>query len=984
MKIIPTERRYEKHIEKELTSLVDDGLQFQSKTHRRDDKWYNKKLCVIESEFIQFLKESQDEGYQKIRKRYGENTNEKIIARLNKEISVSGLIHVLRKGFNDYVGGNFKVLYFQSTSSLNTRYRNEKYLKNRFLIVRQLHYSIKNSNSIDLVIFMNGIPILTIELKNQLTGQSVDDAKKQYKLKRNPKGEPLLEFNRCICHFSADNDQAFMTTKLEGDSTSFLPFNKTLRNSETKSDGYKVDYLWKEILTPTSLLDIIENLVLLTHKSDYVWNNKKRTVEENRRPVLIFPRYHQLDVLRKLKAQVLKDNVGTNYLIQHTTGSGKSLTIGWLAFMLMRLFRNNGQERTFDSIVIITDRKVIDNQLQDTIKSLEKVDGVVKKIDKNSEQLREALSTGKNIIVTTIQKFSFVLQKIKELRGNTFAVIVDEAHSSQGGKSSKYVNQTLSIDNYQDLVNQEIKGTRSRMQARQKHDHISFFGFTGTPKAQTLEIFGTTVNNTSEKIPFHTYTMKQSIGEGFTMDVLKSFTPVNRWFKLKRKVDDVEIPERETKGELIKWVDSNSKTISMKCAQIKEHLLRVTINSVGGRGKGMIVVRSKEDTVKFFNEMNRQLKDEEKIKCVVAFSGKVDYQGDIVDEYSLNKKNGFDYRDIPKGFKNPLFRVLIVCDKFQTGFDEPLLHSMFIDKKLQGLQCVQTLSRLNRKAKGKVNTFILDFVNKVETVRQSFQNFYQTTILSEHTDPNLVYDILNKIRSYNLFTVYEIEEWNNIFNSKNREDSQLHPILNRVLDKWKKLSDEEKELSKKQFSEYCKFYLYISMIYPYDNQELEEYYVFFEYLRKKFPLDESTQIDVSDMVDLESVDLYVKESESIVMEEENFTTEPRKPSDKLHPNDEYSLISEVIKELNELYGSELPQEIQDSSTELIQKIIKDEEFIRVLNSNNTDSNKKIKLSEVYDGLTIRTIDPTSESYELLDNTIVKDRIIQIFISRPTG
>ena len=494
---VPTEKRYEKHIETELNNLIDDGLQFHSKIHKEDDTWYDKNLCVVGDEFMTFLKESQPETYENLSKKYGDSIYQKVLSRLNKEIENKGLIHVLRKGFNDVYGGNIKTVFFQPNSSLNEKYRNEKYLKNRFLLVRQLYYSPNNSNSIDIGIFINGIPILTIELKNQLTGQTVENSDHQYKFDRNPKGEPLLQFQRCICHLSVDNDVVNMTTKLNGEDTFFLPYNKTFNNLETESDGYKVNYLWKEILTPTSLLDIIENFVLFTQETESVWSDEKNKVIEEKKPVLIFPRYHQLDVIRKLKDQVSQDGVGKNYLVQHTTGSGKSFEIGWLSFMLTNLFKNEGEDRVFDSIIIITDRKVLDRQLQDTVKSLEKVQGVVETIDKNSEQLRDSLSKGKNIIITTIQKFSVVVNRIKELEGRSFGVIVDEVHSSQGGKGQKNLQKVLSVNKEEDLdvtddvVSNEILILKKEMDSHQKQDHISFFGFTGTPKPQTLEVFGT-------------------------------------------------------------------------------------------------------------------------------------------------------------------------------------------------------------------------------------------------------------------------------------------------------------------------------------------------------------------------------------------------------------------------------------------------------------------------------------------------------------
>jgi len=985
---VPTEKRFEETIERDLVNLFDDGLKYTSSIHQKTDEWYNKDLCLIGEDFIQFVIDSQQEVYERLKKKYGENTNQTLVNRLSKEIENKGLIHVLRKGFNDVHGGNIKTVYFQPSSSLNENYRKDKYNKNQFKFVRQLHYSPHNNNSIDIVIFINGIPILTVELKNQLTGQTILNSDRQYRFDRNPKGEPLLQFQRCICHFSVDNDKVNMTTKLDGDNTFFLPFNKTLNNLETESEGFKVDYLWKEVLTPTSLLDIIENFVLYTHSSDFIWSDeKKKVIQSKPKPILIFPRYHQLDVIRKLKSQVLFDGVGTNYLIQHTTGSGKSYSIGWLSFMLTNLFKEDGKQRVFDSIIIITDRKVLDKQLQDTVKSLEKVQGVVQQIDKNSEQLRKSLSTGVNIIVTTIQKFSVVVNRMKELNGRTFGVIVDEVHSSQGGKGTKNLNQTLSLNEIEvtdDVINEETLKILNEMKSRQKQNHISFFGFTGTPKPQTVEIFGT-VQPDGKKKPFHTYTMKQSIGEGFTLDVLKSYTPVKRWFKLKGTGNDIELPESRGKKELIKWVDSNPETISRKVDVIIQHLLSTTIKSIEGRGKGMVVVRSIEDSVKYFFEMNKQLRErglENKIKCVVGFSGEVNYNGQKLTEDSLNSDNGFDSKDIPTGFKNPLYRVLIVCNKFQTGFDEPLLHSMFIDKPLSGVQCVQTLSRLNRKTRGKIDTFVLDFVNSVERIQESFQTFYQTTILSEDTDPNLVYDILDKVRNYGLFTPNEIDEWNEIFFTDKRQDSMLQPILNTVLNRWRELSDEDRDISRTQFTNYCKVYGYVSMIHQFDNIELEKHYLFFEYLRKKFPVDGLTRIDVSDLVDLESLNLDIKGKYNISLEEQDTEFYPNKYGEgKVKEEEEFDLLSEIINDINEFYGK-LPEGTEESSKKLIKDILVDDEFQQVINSDNTDSNKRDKIREIYENKNILTLDRSTQLYDFFEKKEFKEKLIRLFISQP--
>jgi type I restriction enzyme R subunit len=495
------------------------------------------------------------------------------------------------------------------------------------------------------------------------------------------------------------------------------------------------------------------------------------------------------------------------------------------------------------------------------------------------------------------------------------------------------------------------------------------------------------VEGTTQKRPFHTYTMKQSIGEGFTLDVLKSFTPVKRWFKLKGKTEeDVELPESRGKKEIIKWVDSNPETISRKVSVIIDHLLNTTIKSIEGRGKGMIVVRSIEDTVKFYVEMNKQLKEKglhNRIKCLVGFSGEIDYNGEKVSETSLNKENGFDGTDIPSGFKNPLYRVLIVCNKFQTGFDEPLLHSMFIDKSLQGVQCVQTLSRLNRKTRGKKDTFVLDFVNKVETIQESFQNFYQTTILSEETDPNLVYDILDRVRNYSLFTPQEVNDWVTIYFLKKRDDSQLQPILTRVLDRWEELEKEKRDLSRSQISNYCKLYGFVSMIHQFDNPELEKHYIFFEYLRKKFPVDGIQGLDVSDLIDLESLNLDIKGKLNISLEEKDTTFDPHSYGEGSGRNEEeFDLLSQILNEINEYYGK-LPEGTEESSKKLFNDIVGDEEFQKVIYSDNTDSNKKDKIQKIYEDKNIKTLDTSTKLYEFFEKREFKEKMIRYFISNPS-
>jgi type I restriction enzyme, R subunit len=984
----PTEKRYEEYIERFLTSNSFGGLKFKSRIHQKEDTWYNKDLCIIEDEFIQFFKDTQLENYNTLLKKHGDSTDKYIISRVSQKINPKkdGVIKVLRRGVSEISIGSIKTLYFQPNRDFN-KTQSENFSKNRFLLVRQLHYSPHSNKSIDIVLFLNGIPIITIELKNQLTGQTVLNSDHQYRFDRNPKNEPLLEFQRCLCHFSVDNDVVNMTTKLNGEETFFLPFNKTLLNKETISEGYKVSYLWEDILTPTSILNIIENFVLFTKETDMKWDESKGKVVSTTKDLLIFPRYHQLEVIRKLRNQILKDGVGTNYLIQHTTGSGKSYSIGWLSFMLIDLFKEDGS-RMFDSVIIITDRKVLDRQLQNTVQSLEKVKGVVKKIDKDSNQLKDSLEVGSNIIVTTIQKFGVVVNRIKDLKGKSFGIIIDEVHSSQGGKGSKNVQKTLSTDEIEvsdDDINETISKIKREMKSRQKQDHISFFGFTGTPKPQTLEVFGT-LQSDGSKQPFHSYTMYQSIGEKFTLDVLKSYTRVERWFELQSKSsEDVELPENKGKRELIKWVDSNPETISKKVEIIIDNLLKVTVPSINRRGKGMVIVRSIEDTVKFYHEMNKQLSQRgygDKIKCLVGFSGKVHHNGEEVTEEILNKRNGVTETDIPTVFKNPLYRVLIVCNKFQTGFDEPLLHSMFIDKPLQGVQCVQTLSRLNRKTSGKSSTFILDFVNSIETIRDSFQNFYDTTILSEDTDPNLMYDVLDNIRNYGLFTPQEIDDWITIFFKDKRDDSQLQPTLNKVISRWEEFDTEVKDEIRSNVSNFTKLYGFLSMIHQFDNVELEKHYWFFEFLRTKFPVGTIDTLDVSNLVDLKDLTLNIKDKENISLSPETVVLNPSTYGTGGSTNEEeFDFLSEIIKEINEHFHHP-NEEVDNGGKKFVNNLLNDDEVHTVVHSDNTDSNKFDKLSKIYSSKNIETLDVSTQLFDVLDSPEFKEKFLRRLISQP--
>ena len=930
-----TELRFEEWIEK---SLLNNGYH-HSFTHSNEfESKYDKELCLVEEDIIEFIKISQQEEYDKLYTQFDSSTDSHILKTIDRTISQRGIIDTLRGGIETR-GCNFNLVYFKPKSSLNEEHQ-KLYSQNRFVVVRQLHYSKKNHNSIDMVIFLNGIPIITMELKNQLTGQNIIHSQNQYKKDRDPK-EPLLKFKRCLVHFCVDNDKVSMSTQLRGMGTKFLPYNKGITNPIVE-DNYRTEYLWNEILTPDSILDIIENFVLISEESDSEWDEKKGKVVTKKFDVQIFPRYHQLDVIRNLREKVKEEGVGHNYLIQHTTGSGKSYSIGWLSHTLTSLYQKDGDtKRMFDTILVVTDRKVLDKQLQNTVSKLEQTGGVVNPVDMGSKQLREYLEKGKDIIITTIQKFPFVSEVISELKGHTFGVVIDEVHSSQTGETSKHLKKSLSINeeeeiDYEDLIRKEIE-------SRGKQNHISFFGFTGTPKNKTLELFGRK-NEDGHFVPFHYYTMKQSIHEGFTLDVLQNYTTYKRYFKvLQSSEDDVEVPESKVKRELVNYVDSHSETIRQKVSIILDHFIKNTSKKINGKGRGMVVVRSRKHCVLFHEEMVKQMKERNlSYSCLVGYSGTIYHNGKENTETSLNTDNGLVNTSIPNGLKDPRYRILIVSSKFQTGFDEPLLQSMYIDKILSGVQCVQTLSRLNRTKSGKSDTFILDFVNETDSIVESFQPYYTSTILTEETDPDKLYQMLYEIEQYNLFTQYQIDEFCKEFYSISESDEKLHPIIDTVVDTYnERLNEEEQDEFKSKIQSFIRMYSYISQISSFGEVKWEKSYVFLRFLNKKLPKKESERVSVVDSVDLDSLRIQMMgETNLSLVEEQGEVGGISGESGSGRGEDETVLLSDIIDKINQVFGENLGEEDRVTLEQIQQRMNTNDELMKVINGNNSEDVKK--------------------------------------------
>ncbi len=975
----PTEEKFEEHIEKRLCSIGYSQTGFSE---------YDRDLCLIKDQVIDFIKTTQPEEWDRLIKTYDMDAENKILSRISSEVSKRGIIDVLRNKMVDR-GIYLDLCYFRPKSDLNREHL-ELYKSNQFTVVRQLHYSNQNEKSIDMGLFLNGLPIATMELKNQLTGQNIKHSENQYKRDRNPR-EPLLQFKRCMVHFCVDNDRVSMTTRLSGPNTIFLPYNRGLENPLVES-GYRSKYLWEEILTPDSLLDVIENFVHLSKEEVLYFDEKSQSVKKKAKEVLIFPRYHQLDLIRKFRQQLEKDGVGKNYLVQHTTGSGKSHSIGWLSHTLASFYKSKGDtKRMFDTIIVVTDRQVIDEQLGKLIKSLQSDEGIVHTTrEGGSKELKELLERGKDIVITTIQKFPFISETISSLGNRTFGVIIDEVHSSQSGELSKELKKSLSKTDVADAAADETDDDafdyeemlRQEIQSRGRQDHISFFGFTGTPKEKTLELFGTKTSE-DQFVPFHIYSMRQSIHERFTLDVLQNYTTYKRYFKIKQtKGGDIEIPTGKGRRELVRYVDSHEMTIQNKVQIMLDHWIDKGSKEIQGQSRGMIVTQSRKHCVRYFKEINRQLDDRGMAyKCLVGFSGEVSVDGEKYTEAGCNRTIGHE-GDVPLGLKNPKYRLLVVANKFQTGFDEPLIQSMYVDKKLGGVHCVQTLSRLNRATSGKTQTFVLDFVNEPEDVQSSFQRFYQSTILEGETDPNRLYDTRREIYGFHLYTDGkdgDVDRFCAVFYDPNRDEGSLHPILDRVINKFNSIEEEEvREDYRSKIQSYIRLYGYLSQIIDFSDIELEKSFIFLKYLNKKLPKRESEKFYISDAIDLDSLRIQK-------LHEQNYALAPRDVA--LDPSDfetsgvaepEYDWLSEIIHQVNSTYGFNLTEEDRVAISRVKKSLDENSEIEKHMIEENTEENKKNYFEEQFKEAILDCVNERLEFYKKMeDNPLVKNMIFEM-------
>ncbi|MGR3309286.1 MAG: type I restriction endonuclease subunit R [Candidatus Brocadiales bacterium] len=969
------EQNFEEHIE---------GHLLNSGYHKRLSEDYDKGLCLIPDAVIQFIQSTQPKEYEKLQKQYGTDTPNKLCYRLTQEINSKGTLWVLRKGIKDR-GAHFRLAYYKPSSGMNPEHQ-RLYEQNRFSIVRQHKYSKKNENSLDITIFLNGLPIITAELKNSLTGQFVENAIKQYKKDRDSR-EPLFQFKRCLVHFAVGNEKVYMTTRLEGDKTHFLPFNKETENPVNPS-GHETSYLWEDTLQPDTLLSLI-NSYLHIQKRVEKYLSKDKGVVERSYDDFIFPRYHQLDVVRKILDAVRQEGVGQSYLVQHSAGSGKSNSIAWLAHQLASLYqREADKERLFDSILVVTDRRVLDKQLQDTIKQFEQVEGVVKEIDLNSAQLQKALEQGKDVIVTTLQKFPVISKNLTNLKGKRFAVIIDEAHSSQSGESARDLKKVLSVNLEEaededkdkdefDLEDKIIKEIR----IRGKQPNISYFAFTSTPKNKTLELFGQKSTD-GKHVAFHVYSMRQAIEEGFILDVLQNYTTYERYFKLIKTIENEKSYDKKKAVRLLtSYVDLQPHAIETKTRLMLDHFLGKTVNAIQGRGCAMIVTRSRIHAVRYYLMFKKVMEEKHlRIKPLVAFSGTVEDPDSLQKDTETSLNNLPPKVSIPDAFKTPEYRILIVAEKFQTGFDEPLLHTMYVDKKLGGVHAVQTLSRLNRtmKGEGKTETFVLDFVNKADEIQQAFQPYYETTILEEETDPNKLYNIQSELEQFELYTHNDIKEFAKVFFDPAEEKEKLQPILDRVVIKWRDKSEDEREDFRSFLQSFIRIYGFLSQLITFEDIGQEQLYVFAKNLNTKLPkCSGKLPYEIRDAVDLDSFRIQMKYEGRVILEPGGEGIHGIPIGSPHHEDPETDYLSNIIKMLNETYGTNLSEEDKVDIERIKIRLEEHEELQAVMNKNNTLENIRIKFDNVVDELLLDFVHTKVDLYKKLKdpqvNSLFKEK-----------
>lgn len=1002
---VHTERVFEDELCEHLA-----GHGWSVRTHLRDATTYSRELALYPDDLLAFVQATQPAEWAKFRKWHNGASESTFVKRVAEQLSRHGTLHLLRHGFKDR-DARFFLCQFRPASVKNQQLV-QWYDENRLTVIRQLHYSLHNENSIDLVLFVNGLPVATAELKTDTT-QNIKDAIAQYKRDRLPKDakskepEPLLQFKtRALVHFAVSTDEVFMTTRLDGEKTFFLPFNlgrpdglggAGAGNPPVPPEfGYPTYYLWQDVWSRDVWLDILGNFLHLEVKDVEDAETGKKTSRET----LIFPRFHQLDVVLQLVRAATEEGVGQTYLVQHSAGSGKSNSIAWSAHRLANL-HGAEDKKVFDSVIVITDRKVLDRQLQETISQFEHKAGVVQAIDQNSEQLARALIEGAPIVVTTLQKFPFVMEKVAGLAERRFALIVDEAHSSQSGSAAQKLRAALSTgETKKPLLAVELEGKSYEvegdveidpddvtsedvinqvMAARERPKNVSYFAFTATPKAKTLELFGRPGAD-GKPAPFHVYSMRQAIEEGFILDVLKHYSTYRTYWKLGSQSDEKLVPSGKAKKTLARYAVLHPYNIAQKVVVIVEHFREHVAAKIGGRAKAMVVTDSRKMAVRYKLAMDKYLKDrgyDKEMRALVAFSGKVDDPESGPEEFTESNINpDIKGRDPAEAFKEDIYRVLLVANKYQVGFDQPLLHTMYVDKRLSGVLAVQTLSRLNRTYPGKEDTFVLDFVNKPDEILESFKPYYRTAQLTEVTDPNLVHELQTKLDKAGVYLVSEVEGFAAAFFDPKRKQGALHSYLKPAADRFHALDEDDADQFRKDLGSFLRLYDFLSQIIAYNDADLEKRYAFGKNLMPRI----AERGDASSILELDSdvrlTHYRIKKLGEQSLDLASGDVVKLAPASETGTGsavpDEQKRLAEIVEAMNDLFAGDLSEaDLVGYVTTIAGKLMENEELAEQAANN---SEEQFGLGDFKDAFTDVVIEG-QEAHNRIAEQLLKDERI---------
>ncbi len=973
------------HLEEALEAAVETHL-LTHDWHQGANTSYDRDLALDTVELFTFIGATQDKAWSRLISRHGGDqgtAQRKFKQRLNDECNRRGVIDVLRRGVAD-LGVKIELAYFRPAHGL-TPALEALYQANRCSVTRQLRYAAGHDSELDLAFFMNGLPVATVELKNQLTGQTVEHAKKQYREDRSPK-DLMLSGKRAVAYFAVDPALVFMTTRLQGASTRFLPFNRGTEDggagNPPSAIGHRTAYLWEAVWQRDNWLDLLHRFV-----------HVEPGTGKGMAGAVIFPRYHQWDAVRRLVADARSEGPGRSYLVQHSAGSGKSNTIAWTAHQLSNL-HDDQDRRVFDKVVVITDRVVLDRQLQETIFQFDHKPGVVQKIDKDSAQLAAALSRGSaQIIITTLQKFPIVLRQGAELNSGRFAVIVDEAHSSQTGEAAKDLKQVLGATAEQRLDAAEAQDAdagagddpvdelTSALAARGRQENLSFFAFTATPKARTLELFGTRREDGTYG-PFHLYSMRQAIEEGFILDVLQGYATYGSYWKIaSAAAGDLDVDKAKAAAQLARFVSLHPTNLAQKAEVIVEHFRTHTRRKIGGRAKAMVVTRSRLHAVRYRLAIDQYIKEKDyaDLHALVAFSGSVEDLGGPYTEPRMNA--GLAETALPTAFAGEDYQVLIVAEKYQTGFDQPLLHTMYVDKKLENVKAVQTLSRLNRIFPGKTDTFVLDFANDTEQIQAAFKPFFEATI-AEPTDPNMLYNAAARLLDFGVIDRDQAARFTAVLlGSEQAANASLYALLDPAIEGYAGLSDQAaREEFRGALTAYVRLYAFLAQIVPFSDVELEQLYTYGRFLALRLPREHAVGLDLSDDVVLTHLrteligehDLALTEGGGIIP---GFTGEGRGGQDP-----QVAKLSEIIDTLNERFGTEFTESDKVFVDQIEQTCVEDEALASQARVNSPE-NFKLALERVLEGLVIDRLDANQDFFgRMIDDpafgTVVRDYLAQ--------